>query len=82
MADERRDATENDYDGELISLDDDRDGELIERRAQLLPEESSVGSDDPEAQAEAILADSEERTEVPEAAPTSFVEHRTSEQTL
>ncbi|MDP9417604.1 MAG: hypothetical protein M3P48_07200 [Actinomycetota bacterium] len=59
-----------------------RDEELVERRAQLLPEEATVGSDDPEAQAEAILGDSEVRTEVPDAAPTSFVEHRTSEQTL
>lgn len=32
----------------------------------LLPEERAAGSDDPEAQAEAILADSDERTEHPE----------------
>jgi hypothetical protein len=37
--------------------------ENIETRAQLLPEEQAAGgSDDPEAQAEAILAESEERT--------------------
>ncbi len=59
-----------------------RDEELIERRAQLLPEEATVGSDDPEGQAEAILGDSEVRTEVPEGAPTTFVEHRTSDQTV
>jgi hypothetical protein len=35
----------------------------VETRAQLLPEEqSSGGSDDPELQAEMILAESEERT--------------------
>ena len=43
-----------------------RDGvthENIETRAQLLPEEKAAGgSEDPEAQAEAILAESEERT--------------------
>ncbi len=60
----------------------DRADELVERRAQLLPEETTVGSDDPEAQAEAILTDSEIRTEVPEGAPTTFVEHRRSDQTL
>jgi len=38
-------------------------GENIETRAQLLPEEQTAGgSDNPEEQAEAILAESEERT--------------------
>jgi len=42
--------------------------ENIETRAQLLPEEQSAGgSDDPEVQAEAILAESEERTIHPDA---------------
>jgi len=37
--------------------------ENVETRAQLLPEEQSAGgSDDPEKQAEMILAESEERT--------------------
>ncbi len=48
-----------------------RDGvtdENIETRAQLLPEEQAAGgSEDPEAQAEAILAESEERTIHPDA---------------
>ena len=39
------------------------DAERIEQRAHLLPEEEVVGSDDPEAQAAAILADSDDRTE-------------------
>lgn len=38
----------------------------IERRADLLPEERAAGSDDPEEQARAILAESDERTEHPE----------------
>ncbi len=35
-------------------------------RSRLLPEERVAGSDDPQAQAEAILAESEERTEHPD----------------
>jgi hypothetical protein len=38
----------------------------VQTRAELLPEEVAVGSDDPERQARAILAESEERTEHPE----------------
>jgi hypothetical protein len=38
----------------------------ISERATLLPEEAAAGSDDPQAQAEAILEDSDERTERPE----------------
>jgi hypothetical protein len=39
----------------------------VERRAgDLLPEERAAGSDDPQLQAEAILAESDERTEHPE----------------
>jgi len=37
--------------------------ERVESRAHLLPEEEVAGSDDPTAQAAAILADSDERTE-------------------
>lgn len=39
---------------------------MVERREELLPEEVAAGSDDPEAQARAILQDSEERTLKPE----------------
>jgi hypothetical protein len=39
----------------------------VERRASdLLPEEQAAGSDNPEEQAAAILAESDERTEHPE----------------
>jgi hypothetical protein len=40
--------------------------ERVEQRARLLPEETAEGSDDPQAQAAAILADSDERTADPE----------------
>ena len=46
--------------------DQDHLDSRVERRAELLPEEQAAGSDDPEAQAEAILEESEDRTEHPE----------------
>jgi hypothetical protein len=49
-------------------------------RADLLPEEEAAGSDDPRAQAEAILAESEERIASREAPPGAHVEHRTSDE--
>lgn len=42
------------------------DEERIESRSELLPEETEAGSDDPETQAEAILAESDERVDDPE----------------
>ena len=38
----------------------------IERRAELLPEEEAAGSEAPREQAEAILEESDRRTEDPE----------------
>jgi hypothetical protein len=38
----------------------------VDARADLLPEEVSAGSDDPHDQAEAILEESDERTDDPE----------------
>ena len=55
------------------------DDEKVSTRAELLPEEKQAGSDDPEAQAEAILEDSEERTEDRDASPGTHLEHRRSE---
>ncbi|MGK5681242.1 hypothetical protein [Actinoplanes sp. URMC 104] len=52
-----------------------------QRAADLLPEERATGSADPQAQAEAILAESDEREADLEAAPDSFLEHRRSDQT-
>jgi hypothetical protein len=40
--------------------------ERVASRAELLPEEVAVGSDDPRTQARSILEDSDERTEHPE----------------
>ena len=57
------------------SVDEDR----VAGRSELLPEEEAVGSDDPEGQAREILADSDERTADRDAAPSSHVEHRTSD---
>ena len=53
--------------------------ERASTRAELLPEEKRAGSDDPEAQAEAILEESEERTVDRNASPSTHLEHRTSE---
>jgi hypothetical protein len=44
-------------------MSDDR---TDQRAAGLLPEERAAGSDDPRAQAEAILADSDRRADRPE----------------
>ena len=58
-----------------------RDIERVAERSHLLPEEERAGSDDPAAQAAAILEEGDERTEDRNAAPGSRVEHRTSEET-
>ena len=42
------------------------DPNRVESRAELLPEEERVGSEDSQMQAQAILEDSDERTEHPE----------------
>jgi hypothetical protein len=50
----------------------------VDRRAEdLLPEEQAAGSDDPQAQAAEILAESDERADHPRPA-----EQRTSEETV
>jgi len=46
----------------------------------LTAEEKAAGSDDPAAQSEAIMDDSARRSADRDAAPGTFVEHRTSEQ--
>jgi hypothetical protein len=56
------------------------DEERVASRSNLLPEEKVAGSDDPEAQAEAILAESEERAADRDAAPSTHLEHRTSDE--
>jgi hypothetical protein len=49
----------------MITMTDDR---IEQRAAELLPEERAAGSADPQAQARAILAESDEREDHPEAA--------------
>ena len=61
--------------------DDERtDDERIASRSDLLLEEKIAGSDDPEAQAAAILAESDERSADREAAPSTHLERRTSDE--
>lgn len=63
-------------------MTDEMTGRVERRAADLLPEERAVGSDDPQAQAAAILADSDRREHDLPAAPDSFLEHRTSADTV
>jgi hypothetical protein len=52
----------------------------ISARAELTVEEVALGSDDPVAQAAAILADSDDRARLPRDAPG--IEHRRSQDTV
>ncbi|WP_320067649.1 hypothetical protein [Micromonospora sp. RTGN7] len=61
---------------------DHSDADRIESRAHLLPEEAAAGSDDPQAQAEAILAESDMREGDQRAAPDAVLEQRTSDETV
>ncbi|MFG1676884.1 hypothetical protein [Micromonospora sp. NPDC049282] len=61
---------------------DQSDQDRIESRAHLLPEEAAVGSDDAQAQADAILAESDLREEDQNVAPDTVLEHRTSAETV
>jgi hypothetical protein len=68
--------------GRSTAMSDGSTGEdRVRSRADLLPEEKVVGSDDPAAQAEAILDESEERTLERDGDEGAEVEHRTSEDT-
>lgn len=63
--------------------DEQSDQERAESRAHhLLPEEVAAGSDDPQAQAEAILAESDLREADQNAAPDTVLERRTSDQSV
>jgi hypothetical protein len=57
------------------------EAEQVKGRAELLPEEKVAGSDNPRAQAEAILEDSLERTEVRTEEQGAQLERRRSEET-
>ena len=58
----------------------DRDDRVARRAAELNPEEREL-TEDPEAQAEQILAESDQRQEDRDAAPSTHLEHRTSDET-
>lgn len=62
--------------------DDRPDPQALRERAALLPEEQAAGSDDPEAQAEIILADSLQRTEHPDPDASSQSGRRASADTV
>lgn len=51
----------------MTNIPDPNDPARIDARSDLLPEEERVGSEDRELQARAILEDSDNRTEHPEA---------------
>jgi hypothetical protein len=55
-------------------------GRRINQRSELTAEERVVGSDDPIAQATAILTDSDERSRLPRTA--DGIEHRRSQDTV
>jgi len=70
--------------GTRLSAPGNADGAPAERRvdgrSELNVTEVAVGSDDPTAQATAILAESDARTAIPREAPG--IEHRRSEDTV
>ena len=59
----------------------ENDPRVRSRADQLLPEEQDAGTDDAEAQASTILQESNERQEDRNAAPSTVLEHRASEDT-
>jgi hypothetical protein len=63
-----------------MSDDPHTDDPRVASRAELLPEERAAGSEDPEAQAAAILEESEARTVSRDASPGTHLEHRTSDE--
>jgi hypothetical protein len=56
------------------------DDRVARRAKALLPEEKVAGTADPDAQAEQILAESDERQLDREAAPDTTLERRTSDE--
>lgn len=60
----------------------DPESDRVRRRSErLLPEERAAGSDDAEAQAASILADSDAREAYAEPTPDLRIDHRRSEET-
>jgi hypothetical protein len=65
-----------------MTAPDDLPPDAVHERADLLPEERAAGSTDPQAQAEAILAESVDRTEHPDPDASTQSGRRTSADTL
>lgn len=59
--------------------DEAADEDRVAERAHLLPEEIAAGSDDPTAQAEQILAESDDRTDDPERTQQEYVQTNESD---
>ena len=59
---------------------DPADSDRITSRSDLLPEEQAAGSDDPRHQAEAILEESDERTDDPEETGTASTQTSTPDE--
>ncbi len=69
--------------GHDVTMTKEPDPQRVQQRAdQLTADELKVGSDDPEAQAEEILLESDERTDDRVSPPGQPVEHRHSEDTV
>lgn len=77
---ERRVRREHDLDDPEAFDERNAIQDRAESRAQLLPEERTSGSADAEAQAREILRDSDVRTEIPESAPDTMIERRSSDE--
>ena len=63
----------------MSTHEDEPDQEHVDQRAALLPEELAAGSADPQAQAEAVLAESQDRTEHPDPDASTQSGRRTSD---
>ena len=64
----------------LVNTDGQLADRRVESRSELNVSEWAAGSDDPTAQASAIIADSDARTDL--SRKTAGVEHRTSQETV
>ena len=80
MSHERTDPTG--VQDDLGTQDPEPGDRQVSERAELLPEEQAVGSDDAQTQAQIILEESRERTEDPDPDASSQSGRRTSADTV
>ena len=66
----------------MSSQEPDPQERHVHERAELLPEEQAAGSADPRAQAAAVLAESEDRTEHPDPDASTQSGRRASSDTV